>query len=326
MTGDTDSKTERRGYTLRDVAVAQRPAGQMGRITLEGRPLPIFPCLANKKPACPHSFDQAVTDPIDVAMLWQNYSAPLIGVPTGFRSDLDVLDIDPRNGGHRWYHEHRADIPPTRTHETPSGGRHLLFRHSRGLRCSAGRIARGVDVKADGGYAIWWPAALCSVLVEGPIAEWPQWLLELARSRPRFATGNGGLPAHKGNGPQMAEAMAGVERIPKPLYFEVLRLVPLSDTVTRHHQRRVNGILSIVTQRREYRNDGLNVAAYCFRELIEAGVASREVAERLLFGAAQVCGYVAKDGEAAAMATIRSGLGSAICGPFPFIDDLADAS
>jgi hypothetical protein len=25
------------------------------------------------------------------------------------------------------------------------------------LRCSRGRIAPGVDVRADGGYVIWWP-------------------------------------------------------------------------------------------------------------------------------------------------------------------------
>ena len=123
----------------------------------------------------------------------------------------------------------------------------------------------------------------------------------------------------KGNGasikPHHGPLIAGVGRIPKLLYSEVLRLVPLSDKVTRHHQRRVIGILSIVTQRREGqgRNGALNVAAFCFRELI--GIVSRDAAERLLFGAAQACGYVAKDGDRAAMATIRSGLGSTIGGP-----------
>jgi hypothetical protein len=106
----------------------------------------------------------------------------------------------------------------------------------------------------------------------------------------------------------MAGVVLGGGRIPKDLYNEVLRLVPLSDKVNRHHQRRVIGILrDIVLARHELRNDGLNIGAYCFRELIPP--VSRDAAERLLFIAAQMNGYVAKDGEGAAMATIQSGLG-----------------
>jgi hypothetical protein len=106
-----------------------------------------------------------------------------------------------------------------------------------------------------------------------------------------------------------------VGEIPKPLYFAVKQRVPLSATVNRHHQRRVIGILSIVTRRTTYRNDGLNIAAFRFRELIDAGIVSRDVAEGLLLDAATVCGYVAKDGPEAALLTIRSGLGSTIGGP-----------
>jgi hypothetical protein len=113
--------------------------------------------------------------------------------------------------------------------------------------------------------------------------------------------------------------------IHKPLYFAVKRRVPLSATVARHHQRRVIGILSIVTRRTSYRNDGLNIAAFRFRELIDVGIVSRDVAEGLLLDAATICGYVAKDGAAAAIATIRSGLGSTIGGPSPLSDQLESA-
>jgi hypothetical protein len=85
----------------------------------------------------------------------------------------------------------------------------------------------------------------------------------------------------------------------------------LSAKVTRRDQRRVIGILSIVTRRTELRNDGLNIAAYCLRELVSAGTVPYDVAEGLLLDAATVCGYVAKDGVEAALKTIRSGLGSA---------------
>jgi hypothetical protein len=101
------------------------------------------------------------------------------------------------------------------------------------------------------------------------------------------------------------------ETIPKPLYLAVKERVPLSPKVTRRDQRRVIGILSIVTRRTELRNDGLNIAAFCLRELVNDGIVDRDVAEGLLLDAATVCGYVAKDGVNAALDTIRSGLGSA---------------
>src|SRR5262249_3036090 len=61
-------------------------------------------------------------------------------------------------------------------------GAHLLFKHAPGLRCSAGRIATGVDVRAGGGFVIWWPRQGLRV-IEGPLGEWPEWLLELAQKR-----------------------------------------------------------------------------------------------------------------------------------------------
>jgi hypothetical protein len=56
---------------------------------------------------------------------------------------------------------------------------HLLFRHAEGLRCSTSRVAPGVDVKADGGYAIYWPREGFAV-EDRPLCEWPDWLLREA--------------------------------------------------------------------------------------------------------------------------------------------------
>jgi hypothetical protein len=115
------------------------------------------------------------------------YPGPLVGIPTGEISGLDILDIDPRHGGERWFAEHKNRLPPTRVHRTRSGGLHLLFQHETGLRCSAGRIADGVDVRATGGYVIWWPAVGIPVLSETPTAAWPDWLLVQLSLYPRPA-------------------------------------------------------------------------------------------------------------------------------------------
>ena len=136
-----------------------------------------FPCTQDKKPACPNGFKAATKDAIELQKLWLNYPGKLIGIPTGAISGFDVLDIDPRHGGDKWLEQNLNAIPPTRIHETRSGGKHFLFHHHQGLRNSASKISAGVDVRADGGYIIWWPAENIAVLQEGPVAPWPPWIL-----------------------------------------------------------------------------------------------------------------------------------------------------
>ena len=144
--------------------------------------VPVFPCAASKAPLCPGGFKAATADPDAIRALWRAHPGPLIGVPTGTVSGFDALDIDaPRHPeAAAWWEANRATLPATRTHATRSGGLHLLFRHAEGLRNSASRIAEGIDVRGDGGFVIWWPAAGCDVLDRTPRATWPAWLLAMA--------------------------------------------------------------------------------------------------------------------------------------------------
>jgi hypothetical protein len=137
-----------------------------------------FPCWANKRPATPRGFKDATAHPEQLRALWSLHPGDLIGVSTGFFSGVDVLDIDAKHiEASQWWGTHRDRIPATRVHRTRSGGLHLLFRHAPGVRCSVGRIALGIDVRGDGGYAIWWPTAGLPVLQDAPLAAWPAWLL-----------------------------------------------------------------------------------------------------------------------------------------------------
>jgi hypothetical protein len=161
--------------TPADVASARNAA-----LTLASMGLPCFPCAGSKKPTCPHGFQDATNDPQCLRDLWARFPGPLTGVRTGAKSGFDVLDVDPK---HReaidWFRTHCARFPRTRVHCTRSGGIHLLFRHAAGLRCSGSRLARGVDVRADGGYIIWWAAIGLPLMLDAPLADWPQWLLEI---------------------------------------------------------------------------------------------------------------------------------------------------
>jgi len=158
----------------------------LGRaVELAATGLPCFPVSASKCPTTPHGFFDASTDPGVLRDLWAQHPGPLVGVVTGITSGIDVLDVDTyKPFGREWWKEHRHRIPQTRAHQTKRGGLHLMLQHAAGLRSSTGRIALGVDVKADGGYAIYWPAAGMPVLCDASSAPWPAWLLDAVRPKP----------------------------------------------------------------------------------------------------------------------------------------------
>jgi|SRR5262245_45487316 len=147
--------------------------------------LAVFPCAHNKIPTTPHGFRDASTDAATVQELWRRHAGPLIGVATGTASGIDLLDLDAKHQDAKtWWHAHRTELPVTRVHRTRGGGLHLVFQHAQGLRCSTSKLARGIDVKADGGCCIWWPAAGLPVLHDGKPACWPSWLLAQAKPKP----------------------------------------------------------------------------------------------------------------------------------------------
>ena len=158
-------------------------------LILAGQGFPVFPCVSapgnpklDKTPACEHGFKDASTDPAVVRELFSRHGADLIGVPTGARSGFDILDLDPRHGSDAWEAENR--LPITRIHLTQSGGKHVFFRHAEGVRNSQGKIARGLDVRGEGGFIIWWPASGCEVWLDEDIAPWPEDALAAAIRKP----------------------------------------------------------------------------------------------------------------------------------------------
>lgn len=151
-------------------------------VALAAEGMSVFSCRHDKRPATLHGFKDASRDPDVIRDLWRRWPGDLIGIATGAMSDLAVLDIDAKHAEARdWWQANRDRLPTTRTIRTRSGGLHLWFKHAPGLRCSAGVIAQGVDVRADGGYVIAWHAAGLPVLRDVPLAPWPAWLFALVR-------------------------------------------------------------------------------------------------------------------------------------------------
>lgn len=143
-------------------------------LELAARGWAVFPCGTDKAPRCPRGFHLASTDPGRIEAMHVQYGFVLVGIRTGEASNLAVLDVD--RAGETWWRENRHRLPDTRAHRTRSKGLHVLYRHAPDLRCSASKIAPGIDVRAEGGYVIDWPSAGFPVLDYAPLADWPAFL------------------------------------------------------------------------------------------------------------------------------------------------------
>jgi len=118
--------------------------------------IPIFPCKPNKKPLTPNGFKDATTNEKRVQEWWRLWPDAMIGMPTGPKSGIDVLDLDvkPDEGidGRDFFPSWQTMSPVIA--QTPSGGAHLYFRSAGEVRNSTDLIAPGVDTRGEGGYAI----------------------------------------------------------------------------------------------------------------------------------------------------------------------------
>lgn len=135
------------------------------RIIAFARKFPVFPCGQDKRPLVKTGFHAATQDAAQIRQWWRQWPEALVGVPTGQGTGLVVVDYDPdkaTQATHSWIAEHAALLCSTRSHKTGRGGLHYLFtskdRYQTGVDLVLGGSPRkGIDLRANGGYVIWWP-------------------------------------------------------------------------------------------------------------------------------------------------------------------------
>jgi len=111
-----------------------------------------------KAPLTSHGFKDATTDEATIREWWGRWPNANIGMACGPVRRV-VLDCDEDHGGLASWRELRASLritDETLTVLTPRGGQHLHFQALDGetIRCSAGRLGSGLDVRSDGGYVL----------------------------------------------------------------------------------------------------------------------------------------------------------------------------
>jgi hypothetical protein len=123
---------------------------------------PLFPCTVRKVPLIKAFAENATTNTVQLFGWWERWPDALIGLPTGRRSGLVVLDIDvkePRAYGLDALADLAlAILPETPMSHTRSGGLHLYFAcHSAvEIRNSIGKggLGPGLDVRGTGGFVV----------------------------------------------------------------------------------------------------------------------------------------------------------------------------
>jgi hypothetical protein len=112
----------------------------------------VFPLNGKVPQAGTRGFKDATTD-VDVIRAWP--ADVNVGIATG--GGLVVIDIDDRHGGGDTLAElevKHGRLPDTVSAVTGGGGEHLYFRTDKPVRCSAGVLGPGLDVRGEGGYVV----------------------------------------------------------------------------------------------------------------------------------------------------------------------------
>ncbi len=273
------------------------------------RGLPVFPCNPTttkpkaKTPLTPHGFKDATTNPEQIRAWWQQWPSALIGGAMGSASGLFAIDPDvPKEPGDAdglaaWnaLAERHGGIPPTHSHETPSGGRHVLFAYPEKHRITNKEGAlkgTGINVRGDGGYVIMAPSKMAdgrTYRLADEFDFWqfapaPEWLLDLITAEPEHK------PADRFE--QHARWAAGPDA-----------------AVAKYVVAAVDRECDIVTRcAGGGRNNQLNTSAFNLGTLVGANVLGSNEATRRLYAAAEMCGLVQDDGRRSVMATIESGM------------------
>ncbi|MDI6720357.1 MAG: bifunctional DNA primase/polymerase [Methanomicrobiales archaeon] len=160
------------------------------------------PCdNAGKHPRTPEGVHDATTDKDQIRKWWDRWNNANIGIATGKKAGIFVLDVDPRHGGDaslRGLMQQNGPLPETWTVATGGGGLHLYFRYPHGTEIgnSANKVAPGIDVKGTGGYVLAPPSLHASgnryeLVRDARLAEAPDWLLAMIAGGEKGGGGGG---------------------------------------------------------------------------------------------------------------------------------------
>lgn len=144
---------------------------------------PVFPLVPGRKePLTNNGFKAATTSSAEIDQFWARWPEANIGIATGVRSGLLVIDVDVKRDG--WRESLQSlSLPQTFTVRTWSGGWHLYFKMPAARITIGTGLLSGLDWRGEGGYVVAAGsivnAAHYSIVRNVPVVHAPQTLVEL---------------------------------------------------------------------------------------------------------------------------------------------------
>ncbi|AMS06859.1 DNA primase [Acidipropionibacterium acidipropionici] len=180
--------------------------------------IPVFPVAVNgKQPLTRHGFHDATTSHAQIRHWWASTPGANVGMPTGARSGVVVVDVDVHGPANGYVALDRSDRAGLLTGwealiQTPSDGLHAYYPATPGTEQRSWQAARaGIDFRGDGGYIIAPPSSRvidgqrCVYRLEQVTRDQPQ-LLDARRLR-RFLD----PPPPRTHGPRSQSMDHGVD-------------------------------------------------------------------------------------------------------------------
>ena len=153
--------------------------------------LQVFPLAPGSKEPFKRSkgLKDATSDLKQVEEWARLYPNANIGIRTGAASGVDVLDVDPKNGGlatAQALRDQGKPLPTRSVAKTRSDGYHLYVKHNPLIRTGTNRLGPGIDFRGDGGYVVA-PGSVVDgkvyrMIRKAPFPEVPAWLLDRIRA------------------------------------------------------------------------------------------------------------------------------------------------
>jgi hypothetical protein len=140
--------------------VAAEPSLADAAIRYANLGIPVFPCVpGGKQPLTPNGFRDARSSARVVHSWWERTADANIGLPTGARTAVLVVDVDihPGGSGFEAFERARSESLADRWGwlvRTPSGGLHAYYPTGRQEQRSWQVPSAHVDFRGDGGYVI----------------------------------------------------------------------------------------------------------------------------------------------------------------------------
>jgi putative DNA primase/helicase len=162
----------------------------------------VFPLKpGGKTPITAHGFKDGTVDEAKIGKWWKRHPDANIGIATGDKSGVLVVDVDGDEGAQllRALTDQSSELPPTIETKTGNGGRHLIFALPYGCGKVPSSKGDGLDIRADGGYIVAPPSLIVPPAYEGDDPnggryEWvdngvddaaiaPHWVVAFAKDR-----------------------------------------------------------------------------------------------------------------------------------------------